>query len=143
MTAGTSSGGRAAPALTSARVEHTRLDAVAASASGSRQFTRAHLADADGATMDTALLVVTELVTNAVLHGRGPIDLTIEVADEAVLVQVSDREPTPPQPRPLTTESTDGRGMALVRLVTADWDCVEHDDGKVVWALIPRPPARP
>lgn len=82
-------------------------------------------------------LVVTELVTNAVLHAKAPIELVIEQNGRGVRVSVVDCDPhlpTPPTPRPATAELTFGRGLAVVEAVAARWGATPHGEGKEVWA---------
>ena len=139
MPTGASGGAQPAPVLPSARAAAVRLEAVGPSARAARSFVRTHLGESDQETLDTALLVVTELVTNAVLHARGPIDVTLAITDDALLVRVFDCDPRPPVHRPVTLESTDGRGVALVAMVSEQWGAISHDEGKTVWSLITRP----
>jgi len=103
-----------------------------------RDFVREQLGDLGENTLQTVLLVSTELVTNAVLHGRGPIDLSVEVNASSVLVRVFDYEPREPQLREPDVDRTDGRGIALVAMVSRRWGTSSHDGGKSVWAIIDR-----
>lgn len=80
-------------------------------------------------------LVVSELVTNVVLHARTACDLTIHCVNEHVRVEVRDWSPDLPMiRRPLDKMATSGRGMPIV-----DELCEAHgaealpDGGKVVW----------
>lgn len=74
----------------------------------------------------------------AAAHTRDLRLVRLEVNDAAVLVRVFDCESTEPTRRPLQVERTDGRGIALVAMVSADWGTVLHDDGKTVRAAISR-----
>jgi two-component sensor histidine kinase len=96
------------------------------------------------------LLIVSELVTNAVLHAAllSP-EVTIEVTVGARWVRVSVEDSHPYRPKALETDAaqTGGRGLMLVREITreAGGSCdVEHTagGGKVVWAVLPLAPAR-
>ena len=86
---------------------------------------------------DEALLLISELITNSVVHGGPPIVLAIE-CDEALLrVRVRDGSPVAPVPRRASPEDEHGRGMTLVDLLTDTWgvDPVadEHGPGKAIW----------
>jgi len=106
---------------------------------GAREYLRTALTDVESDTLETVLLVTTELVTNAVLHAEGPIDLAVTVSPSRLVVQVFDCEPLPPLRRDHDLSRTDGRGIALVSMVTSDWGTRRHDGGKTVWGAIDRP----
>ncbi|MFJ4897507.1 MULTISPECIES: ATP-binding protein [unclassified Streptomyces] len=91
------------------------------------------------------LLIVSELVTNAVKHAAllSP-ELAVEVAVGADWVRVSVEDNHPYRPTALETDyaQTGGRGLLLVREITreAGGACdVEHTagGGKVIWAALP------
>ncbi|MFG2594987.1 ATP-binding protein [Streptomyces sp. NPDC048462] len=91
------------------------------------------------------LLIVSELVTNAVKHAAllSP-ELAVEVAVDAAWVRVSVEDNHPYRPTALETDyaQTGGRGLLLVREITreAGGVCdVEHTagGGKVIWAALP------
>jgi anti-sigma regulatory factor (Ser/Thr protein kinase) len=87
-----------------------------------------------------AELLVSELVTNAVLHSHGDVALTLAVADGMLEVGVTDPGPgLPPQRRlegsaggpPWTAEG--GRGLRLVERLSVEWGVVALAHGKQVW----------
>ncbi|WP_037842687.1 ATP-binding protein [Streptomyces sp. NRRL WC-3549] len=91
------------------------------------------------------LLIVSELVTNAVKHAAllSP-ELAVEVAIGAEWVRVSVEDDHPYRPTALVTDhgQTGGRGLLLVREITgeAGGSCqVEHTagGGKIIWAALP------
>jgi anti-sigma regulatory factor (Ser/Thr protein kinase) len=83
-----------------------------------------------------AQLVVSELVTNAVLHGDGDIELRLGMADGALSVCVCDGGPAEPQQRGPGTTAEGGRGLVLVATLTQDWGFrPDGRGGKEVWAL--------
>ena len=90
-----------------------------------------------GALLDPVLLVVSELVGNAVRHGRPPVDLRLRKAGRGVRVDVHDEEAIGPSQGTPTGDAESGRGLLLVDAVAAD-SGVEHieGDGKVVWARV-------
>jgi anti-sigma regulatory factor (Ser/Thr protein kinase) len=94
------------------------------------------------------LLIVSELVTNAVKHAAllSPM-LAVEVAVGAEWVRVSVEDNHPYRPTALVADhgQTGGRGLLLVREITREFDgvCdVEHTagGGKVIWAALPLSP---
>ena len=92
-----------------------------------------------GATADTAELVVSELVTNALLHTGSTAALTLrhDVRRSLLCVGVEDSSTQHPQPRESGDEATGGRGMHIVQLVAARWWVAPHGSGKTVWADLP------
>ncbi|MFD3731313.1 SpoIIE family protein phosphatase [Streptomyces sp. NPDC058632] len=99
-----------------------------------RRFVRATLGDAAPGTVDTAQLLVSELVTNAVLHARTEIEVTARAGDDGVLVRVSDRRPERglvPYESPAYTGS--GQGLALVERLASRYGVDTGDAGKTVW----------
>jgi anti-sigma regulatory factor (Ser/Thr protein kinase) len=89
--------------------------------------------------MDDALLVVSEMVTNAVTHAASPCELRISVSPVAVRVEVVDRGTGTPDPMPPSTTRTGGRGLHLVDALTAAWGVEpQAEGGKTVWAELLR-----
>ncbi|HVE62451.1 MAG TPA: ATP-binding protein [Mycobacteriales bacterium] len=83
---------------------------------------------------DTACLLATELVTNAVLYAIAPIDLVVERWDSMLRVQVRDHAPQLPIPRERSDSlSLTGRGLALVKELSKSWGVTPRDYGKSVW----------
>jgi hypothetical protein len=64
--------------------------------------------------LDSAELGVTELVTNACLHARTPLTLSIRVLDHVVRIGVTDLSPRPPELRRGDPWATTGRGLRLL-----------------------------
>ena len=67
-----------------------------------------------GEAVEPTLLVVTELLSNAVEHGRGPEWLSLELAGDAVHVRVRDHAPEQPTLRSADPLQVRGRGLQLV-----------------------------
>ena len=86
--------------------------------------------------LDDVALVVSELVTNAVVHGAGDITLDVVVDDDSVLVEVSDREPHLPDQPNAALDAESGRGLLLVSRVATHWGVRRTEPGKVVWAQL-------
>lgn len=86
-------------------------------------------------------LLVSELVTNAVLHARTDIQVEVDPRGDVVRIGVSDRSLRGVRPRAHSIESGTGRGLLLVDRMAQRWGVDLHDDGKVVWFELPREPA--
>jgi hypothetical protein len=82
---------------------------------------------------DTAELLISELVTNAITHGEGPITLCVNERHGALLCEVTDSRPTHPALRTAGVDSESGRGMQLVRILSCRWGVRTHGPGKAVW----------
>jgi anti-sigma regulatory factor (Ser/Thr protein kinase) len=87
--------------------------------------------------IDDVLLVVSELVTNAVLHGTGTITLQADVSDGQVAIGVSDEGIGTPRAEVVDQSAPHGRGIAMVARLAKEWG-VEPDPsgGKTVWCLL-------
>lgn len=91
--------------------------------------------------VDEALLVVSELVTNAVVHALPPITLSLHRHGGAVRGEVIDHGPTWIVRPPIALDDTDaeqGRGLALVDAVASRWgiDPLPSEGGKCAWFLL-------
>ncbi|WP_406723764.1 SpoIIE family protein phosphatase [Streptomyces sp. GD-15H] len=106
-----------------------------------RRFTRRTLRSW-GATedLDAALLVVSELVTNALVHTEGQVRLDLTLVGDRLRLAVADASPrSPVKPSSIGWEATGGRGVLLVEAVSAAWGTLPVSGGKQVWAeLVPR-----
>jgi anti-sigma regulatory factor (Ser/Thr protein kinase)/PAS domain-containing protein len=101
-----------------------------------RRFTRRTLRSwGVTADVDAALLVVSELVTNALVHTEGPVRLDISLVNDRLRLAVADSSPrTPVKPTSISWEATGGRGILLVEAVSATWGTLPVSGGKQVWA---------
>jgi anti-sigma regulatory factor (Ser/Thr protein kinase) len=112
-----------------------------ASVREARRYVGAQLADAgfDGATF-VAELLVSELVTNALLHARTTMQVSVEPQGDLVRIAVADGSALVPQRRAHSVESGTGRGLLLVEKMASRWGVDSSDAGKVVWFELPRHP---
>ncbi|WP_431945300.1 SpoIIE family protein phosphatase [Actinacidiphila sp. bgisy167] len=81
----------------------------------------------------TTELVVSELVTNAIRHGSGPIRLRL-ILERALICEVSDASSTSPHLRHPRTTDEGGRGLFLISQFAQRWGTRYTDDGKIIWA---------
>jgi hypothetical protein len=86
---------------------------------------------------DVVLLVVSELVTNALIHTQGEVRLDLVLTEDRIRVAVSDSSPrAPAKPVSVDWESTGGRGILLVEAMTESWGSVPVSGGKQVWGEV-------
>jgi anti-sigma regulatory factor (Ser/Thr protein kinase) len=83
--------------------------------------------------VDAARLLVSELVTNAVLHARTDIALVVRLLRTGVRVEVHDGSPSAPVVRHYDDEAMTGRGLALVDELARRWGVDREPGGKSVW----------
>jgi anti-sigma regulatory factor (Ser/Thr protein kinase) len=88
-------------------------------------------------TIDVIALLVTELVTNAILHARTPLLLTLESRPAHVRICVEDRSNEQPAVRHYDSDAVTGRGLALVEQLASSWGVDTTPEGKVVWCEVP------
>jgi anti-sigma regulatory factor (Ser/Thr protein kinase) len=102
-----------------------------------RAFLRRLLSDHDVAGGADAVTVLSELVTNAIVHGRGPIVVTATLHAADVELEVTDAVHSLPVQREQQVDAEDGRGVLIVGSLSAEWSASEHPDGKTVTARVP------
>ncbi len=85
---------------------------------------------------DDALLVISELVTNAVLHGGGPLTVTLESAPPDVIITVTDRGAADPARRHPKGDDECGRGLDIVDRLSASWHVVHAVGFKTIVAVV-------
>lgn len=113
-----------------------------------RRWARSRLAGSgigvDEPLAETLILLVSELVTNAVVHTGCPAVLRLslpgaEAAEEAIVrLEVADRSDRAPVPRCVDGESTGGRGLALVDGLADRWGWSAEGAGKRIWCELDR-----
>ncbi|TDT32273.1 anti-sigma regulatory factor (Ser/Thr protein kinase) [Streptomyces sp. BK208] len=115
-----------------------------------RRWARSRLAGsgirADEPVAETLVLLVSELVTNAVVHtGRSavlrlvlPGPVTGETEEAVVRLEVEDASDRAPVPRCAGGEATGGRGLALVDGLADRWGWSREGTGKSIWCELDR-----
>jgi anti-anti-sigma regulatory factor/anti-sigma regulatory factor (Ser/Thr protein kinase) len=119
------------------------LSPIPTAAAAARTFVREvlgywQLALPDGTLVDRAVLLASELVTNALIHARTELRLRLELRGDLLHLAVRDGNPrmlrlvTVPDP-----EAEGGRGLWLVEQLARAWGVNRHPDGgKVVWCTL-------
>ncbi|WP_432562361.1 SpoIIE family protein phosphatase [Kineococcus sp. SYSU DK003] len=87
----------------------------------------------DDDTTDTAVLLTSELVTNAIVHGRSDTRLTVEATPRRVHVEVADDNDRTPVRQPHDDDALSGRGISLLDVAATQWGVAPAGIGKVVW----------
>jgi anti-sigma regulatory factor (Ser/Thr protein kinase) len=84
--------------------------------------------------VETAMLVVSELVTNASLHAGTECELALRGSGSTLRVAVSDFDSRAPSRRQdFRGELTTGRGLRLLEVLSSRWGVDPHPRGKTVW----------
>ncbi len=108
-----------------------------------RRMTAETLRKLPDALLADAEIVVTELVTNAVLHGAPPIVLRVSGRRERVRIEVVDCGRNVPLRLHRGVDGMTGRGIAVVEALSNTWGVEPSGTGKVVFAELGRPRRRP
>lgn len=91
-------------------------------------------------TCDTAVLVISELVTNAIVHTASR-RVVCELHDHDGILHIAVHDegcaPGVPHPSPRRAEEEHGRGLLLVEAMCHAWGAQEHGPGLLVWAELP------
>jgi anti-sigma regulatory factor (Ser/Thr protein kinase) len=117
-------------------MDHLHLDPVPRVVGEARSFMRDHAPALPEPLLDVLLLLTSELVTNAVIHARTPLEVGITVTDRSLIVTVHDEDLG-------NAPERDGReggwGLGLVRQLADDSDMEQHvGEGKTAWFRIGR-----
>ncbi|HSS09140.1 MAG TPA: PAS domain S-box protein, partial [Acidimicrobiales bacterium] len=87
-------------------------------------------------TVEQAVQVAAELVTNAILHAGTPLTLEVSYAEPLARVSVRDYSPVMAALRAHRPDAMTGRGLDLVAAISQAWGVQPRPDGKVVWAEV-------
>jgi anti-sigma regulatory factor (Ser/Thr protein kinase) len=89
-----------------------------------------------GVSMDVreiAVVLTSELVTNAFVHGQSGARVALTAASDRLLVEVGDDNPRLPRVPDEDSQAFGGRGLAILNQLATDWGVRRNDRGKVVW----------
>lgn len=98
-----------------------------------------HAAGVNDDTSDTAVLLTSEIVTNAFLHGHSGARVTLTTTGDRVRIEVGDDDSALPTRVDAGREALSGRGLAIVDTLAAAWGSAPESGGKVVWFELTRP----
>lgn len=100
-----------------------------------RDFVCAHLlVHGLSALVDDVRLVASELTTNAVMHARTPVTVSLTRERHSVLLRVQDGSPRLPRPADPDPLRARGRGLVIVDELSSGWGVELADEAKAVWA---------
>ena len=121
----------------------TRLGRDAASPRAARRFVTEALRMWDlDELADSVTLLVSELVTNAVVHAGSDVEVLVRLTGETACVEVTDSSQAAPAPRQAALDDSSGRGLALVEAMARRWGVRPlPGGGKTVWFEVARQPA--
>ena len=120
---------------------HVALQPVPRAAAEARRFVREHAPELPSETHDALLLLTSELVTNAVLHARTEMEVSVVVAERSVVVTVHDWNLSRPEQSPYP-QREGGWGLELVSALAHSAAVAAHPDGgKTAWFRLLRGPA--
>lgn len=118
--------------MTSITRRHT-FPSTATSARDARRFVESVLDGPDQLPLlYPAVLLVSELVANAVLHSGTAVEVVVRT-DDKIRIEVHDGNPQLPLRKHYSNMSGTGRGLLLVERLASDWGAERTDRGKVVW----------
>jgi anti-sigma regulatory factor (Ser/Thr protein kinase) len=87
----------------------------------------------DRGSREVVVLLVSELVTNAVVHARTPVTVRLEVVGRCATVEVDDASPAAPAIRVPRDNVPGGRGLQLLETLADRWGVRPREVGKTVW----------
>lgn len=90
--------------------------------------------DDDG--FDAALVITSELATNAMLHAQTDFEVVVLATGIGIRIEVHDRSVRMPRRKRYSDQSGTGRGLLLVETLADDAGAEQTSEGKVVWAIV-------
>lgn len=82
---------------------------------------------------EDAVLMISELVTNAVRHAHTRLSIMVSIANQTLRVEVHDDDPTLPVASDPDQHATSGRGLRIIDGLADHWGITPNTGGKVVW----------
>jgi len=100
-----------------------------------RRFATTALSEMPADLVDSVILMISELATNAVQHGRSRFEVVIDTQPDAVRVTVFDQSRSEVSPRSPAVTDVHGRGLQIVRVLADEWGVGAPSDDwqKSVW----------
>jgi DNA-binding NarL/FixJ family response regulator len=92
-----------------------------------------------GHDLDTVNLLVSEVVSNAIIHAPGELEVSVRLRSHSIRIEVNDDSRDLPVLRDAEDDDISGRGMALVEALATGWGVSDRSEGgKTVWFEVPR-----
>jgi anti-sigma regulatory factor (Ser/Thr protein kinase) len=123
-------------AVAQVAVDRLELRSDPSAAGRARAWLKAQLSDWSPAGVEAVQLLVSELVTNAVLHTDDPVEVTATRSGSRVTVEVADRNPSQPVVKSYGQDAATGRGLRLVEALADAWGVRGDETRKAVWFRI-------
>ncbi len=116
---------------------HLELGALTSAVPTARTWARVIMSGWSLAVADDASAVLTEMVTNSVLHARGA-SVSIWLRSDRARLAIMVGDPSPAMPVPADALSTDeaGRGLMILGALAEHWGAYRVPAGKIVWAVL-------
>ncbi|MDX6225165.1 MAG: hypothetical protein QOE64_1541 [Frankiales bacterium] len=89
-----------------------------------------------GELIDDVELLASELTSNAIGHGQGPVTVIVRYDGSCIRIEVGDGSRELPRQRAPHEADEGGRGMILVEALSRDWGTIATVDGKRVWCEV-------
>lgn len=83
------------------------------------------------------VLATSELVTNAIVHGTGPVTLRLDLVDGVLRLTVKNRGPLHPSLQKVDLDAAGGRGLGIVATVASEWGWDAIGNEVCVWCELP------
>ncbi len=123
-------------------MDRLRLNPSPASVGRARRFSERWLDDEGAPELaEVVTLVVSELVTNVVLHARTPFELCLEHRGDRLRVSVADEAGAAPVRNSIDVEAGSGRGLQLIDAMSIEAGLEVTGRGKQVWCELGWPDA--
>jgi anti-sigma regulatory factor (Ser/Thr protein kinase) len=116
--------------------DRLRLPPEPASAGHARRFV-ADVLSSCPIDIELVSLLVSELVSNVVLHAHTPFEVEVRNRGGHIRVSVADGSPVMPSVKQYAPDSVTGRGLTMIDLTAERWGIDENADGKAVWFEVP------
>ena len=117
----------------SPEVDRTTVPPTLTSVPFTRRWLGELMAAAPPELRETASLLTSELVTNAVLHAATEITVTVRSEPSCLRVEVADGDPQLPALKHYEGDAATGRGLSVVAALADTWGASRRGEGKVVW----------
>ena len=82
---------------------------------------------------ETAVLLTSEVVTNALIHGRSEAHLVVRFTRSGIRVEVGDENSRHPEQASVDADALHGRGLTILELLATRWGVRDEAYGKTVW----------